>query len=43
MAEQIQLGAGGNGPRWEVLDDLVKSFATVVDDPDRALAVPLRR
>jgi hypothetical protein len=43
MAEPIQLGTAGSGPRWEVLDQLVKSFAAAVDDPDRALAVPLRR
>jgi len=43
MAEPIQLGSAGSGPRWEVLDQLVKSFATVVDDPHRDLQVPLRR
>jgi CRISPR-associated protein Cas1 len=43
MAEPIQLGEAGSGPRWEVLDQLVKSFATAVDDPDRTLCVPLRR
>jgi CRISP-associated protein Cas1 len=43
MAEPIQLGDAGSGPRWEVLDQLVKSFAAAVDDPDRQLGVPLRR
>lgn len=43
MAEPIQLGESGSGPRWEVLDQLVKSFAAAVDDPDRNLTVPLRR
>ncbi len=43
MAEPIQLSNGGSGPRWEVLDQLVKSFAAAVDDPDRPLCVPLRR
>jgi CRISPR-associated protein Cas1 len=43
MAEPIQLGDTGSGPRWEVLDQLVKSFAAAVDDPDRPLSVPLRR
>jgi len=33
MSEPLQLG----------LDQLVKSFAAVVDDPDRDLQVPLRR
>lgn len=43
MAEPIQLGPVGSGPRWEVIDQLVKSFAGVVDDPERVLQVPLRR
>ena len=43
MAEPIKLGAAGSGPRWEVLDQLVKSFAAAVDDPDRTLNVPQRR
>ena len=43
MAEPIQLGETGRGPRWEVLDQLVKSFAAAVDDPDQMLRVPLRR
>ncbi len=43
MAEPIQADTAASGPRWEVLDQLVKSFAAVVDDPDQALAVPLRR
>jgi CRISPR-associated protein Cas1 len=43
MDEPIQLGETGRGPRWEVLDQLVKSFAAAVDDPDRMLRVPLRR
>ena len=43
MSEPLQLGHAGSGPRWEGLDQLVKSFAAVVDDPDRDLQVPLRR
>ena len=43
MAEPIQLGDACSGPRWEVLDQLVKSFAAAVDDPDRPLRIPLRR
>ena len=43
MATPIQLGNANTGPRWELLDQLVKSFAGVVDDPDRQLFVPLRR
>jgi CRISPR-associated protein Cas1 len=43
MAEPIQVDSAERGPRWGVLDQLVKSFTAVVDDPDQALAVPLRR
>lgn len=43
MAEPILLCDGNSGPRWEVLDQLVQSFARCVDDPDRPLKVPLRR
>ena len=43
MAMPIQLADATKGPRWELLDQLVKSFSAVVDDPERTLAVPLRR
>jgi CRISPR-associated protein Cas1 len=43
MAASIQTGEASNGPRWELLDQLVKSYARVVDDPDQQLSVPLRR
>lgn len=43
MAESIILTDGSSGLRWEVLDQLVHSFARFVDDPGSALAVPLRR
>lgn len=43
MAEAIILPDGHNGLRWEVLDQLVRSFARFVDDPECSLAVPLRR
>lgn len=43
MAQSITLADGSTGPRWDVLDQLVRSFARFVDDPDRALQVPLRR
>ncbi|MFM7269082.1 MAG: hypothetical protein ACKOZT_10960, partial [Cyanobium sp.] len=43
MAEPIQLGEAGSGTRWELLDQLDRSFAAAVDDPDRNLTVPLRR
>jgi CRISPR-associated protein Cas1 len=43
MAEPITLADGGTGLRWEVLDQLVHSFARFVDDPESSLAVPLRR
>jgi CRISPR-associated protein Cas1 len=43
MAESIQLGDAGSGPRWVILDQLVKNFAAAVDNPDRTLSIPLRR
>lgn len=43
MAEPIILCDGNTGPRWEVLDQLVQSFARFVDDPEQPLMVPLRR
>ena len=43
MAQAITLADGSTGPRWDVLDQLVRSFARFVDDPYRALQVPLRR
>jgi CRISPR-associated protein Cas1 len=43
MAETITLTDGSIGLRWEVLDQLVYSFARFVDEPGNSLAVPLRR
>jgi CRISPR-associated protein Cas1 len=43
MGESITMTDGSNGLRWEVLDQLVRSFARFVDDPESCLAVPLRR
>lgn len=43
MAESITLADGSHGLRWEVLDQLVRSFARFVDDPESSLVVPLRR
>jgi hypothetical protein len=43
MAASVQTGEASNGPRWELLDQLVKSYARVVEDPDQQLSVPLRR
>jgi len=43
MAEPILLCDGNSGPRWELLDQLVQSFARFVDDPGQTLAIPLRR
>lgn len=43
MAEPILLCDGTSGPRWELLDQLVRSFARFVDDPGQTLAIPLRR
>ena len=43
MAEPITLAGGGLGPRWEVLDQLVHSFARFVEDPEQPLLIPSRR
>ncbi len=43
MAEEVQLAADRRGPRWELLDALVRSFVRFVYDPAGALTVPHRR
>lgn len=43
MAEEVQLAADRRGPRWELLDDLVRSFVRFVYDPVGGLTVPHRR
>lgn len=43
MAEPIILADGRTGPRWEVLDQLVQSFARFVEDQDQHLLIPVRR
>ena len=43
MARPITLADGNTGPRWEVLDQLVQSFARFVDDSDQPLLIPLQR
>lgn len=43
MAEEVQLQADRRGPRWELLDDLVRSFVRFVYDPAGGLTLPQRR
>lgn len=43
MAEEVQLAPDRRGPRWELLDDLVRAMVRFVYDPAGGLAVPHRR
>lgn len=43
MAEEVQLASDRRGPRWELLDDLVRAMVRFVYDPAGGLAVPHRR
>ena len=43
MAEEVQLASNRRGPRWELLDELVRSFVRFVYDPTGGLTVPQRR
>ena len=43
MAERVQLSDGRQGPRWELLDGLVRSFVRFVYAPTEGLQVPRRR
>lgn len=43
MAEEVQLDPGRSGPRWELLDQLVKAFVRFVYDPLGGLKVAQRR
>lgn len=43
MAEAVQLAPDRRGPRWELLDDLVRAFVRFVYDPAGGLTVPHRR
>lgn len=43
MAEASPLADGNQGPRWDVLDQLVRSYALFVDDPTASLLLPALR
>jgi CRISPR-associated protein Cas1 len=43
MTEEVQLASNRRGPRWELLDELVRSFVRFVYDPTGGLTVPQRR
>ena len=43
MAEAVQLTTDRSGPRWELLDALVRAFVRFVYDPLAGLTVPHRR
>lgn len=43
MAESVTLAIGRRGPRWELLDQVVRSFVRYVYDPAAGLSLPTRR
>jgi len=43
MAEEVQLDTDRSGPRWELLDQLVRDYVRFVYDPLGGLKVPQRR
>lgn len=43
MAEEVQVAQERRGPRWELLDQLVRSYVRFVYDPAKGLEVPQRR
>jgi len=43
MAEEVQLDTDRSGPRWELLDQLVRAYVRFVYDPLGSLKVPQRR
>lgn len=43
MAEEVQIDTDRRGPRWELLDQLVRSYVRFVYDPIGGLKVPQRR
>lgn len=43
MAEEVRLPDGSQGPRWELVDGLVRSFVRFVYAPVEGLVVPQRR
>jgi CRISPR-associated protein Cas1 len=43
MAEMVTLASGKRGPRWELLDQVVRAFVRFVYDPSAGLSLPMRR
>jgi CRISPR-associated protein Cas1 len=43
MAEEVTLSLDRRGPRWELLDQVVRAFVRFVYDPAAGLSLPLRR
>ena len=43
MAEVVTLTSDRRGPRWELLDQVVRAFVKFVYDPSAGLSLPLRR
>jgi CRISPR-associated protein Cas1 len=43
MAESVSLASDRRGPRWELLDQIVRNFVRFVYDPAAGLTLPLRR
>jgi len=43
MAEMVTLASGRRGPRWELLDQVVRAYVRFVYDPAAGLSLPMRR
>lgn len=43
MAESVTLANDRRGPRWELLDNVVRAFVAFIYDPAAGLSLPLRR
>jgi len=43
MAESVSLATDRRGPRWELLDQIVRGFVRFVYDPAAGLTLPIRR
>ncbi len=43
MGELVTLESGRRGPRWELLDQVVRAFVRYVYDPAAGLSLPMRR
>jgi hypothetical protein len=39
----VTLASGRRGPRWELLDQVVRAFVRFVYDPVAGLSLPMRR